>query len=70
MAKRTGLTTLLDLARKICQIIVTFGPVLRSAIPTNQRVYLDALNQACSDFVLNVDPPATLIDDPNDTLST
>lgn len=54
---RTGITTIKLLLKKICDLLVKYGPVIKSLIPEPQHVYVDALMQACVDFQDNVDNP-------------
>lgn len=54
---RTGIPTIINLCKKICQLIVKYDGVVRTFLPSNKIAYWDALNQACKDFVLNVSHP-------------
>lgn len=63
MARRTGLRTLTQLVVKMCQIFATFSTVLYAVVPADKHVYLDALDQACSDFNANVNTPQILGDE-------
>lgn len=63
MSKRTGLRTIHNLARHLCRIFATLSIPLYAVVPNDKHVYLDALNQACSDFVLNVNPSDILNDE-------
>lgn len=56
MARKLGIRTIHDLARKLCGLFIAFTPVARPLLPAGKEVYWDALSQACSDFVLNIDP--------------
>ncbi len=49
MAKRTGVSTLMNLAKHMCRAIVFFTPVIRLAYPGNVLLMaaLDAANAAC-----------------------
>jgi hypothetical protein len=63
MATRTGLRTIYTLLRKVCQIIAKFTPALSAILSPTQMVYLNAVNQACHDFILNVNVPQILGDE-------
>lgn len=54
---RTGITSLKKLAKKTCKLLTLFIPLIKANIPPAQHVYVDALNQACADFVQFVDNP-------------
>lgn len=54
---RTGLTTIRLLLRKVCELLLTYDAVIREVLPENQWVYVDALQQACNDFMLNTTNP-------------
>jgi len=54
---RTGITSVKILLRKICSILTAFKPVMYAVLPEAQHVYVDALEQACNDFILNVSNP-------------
>lgn len=56
MAKKLGIRALHELFRKACQLFALFTPIAYPLLPENKKVYWDAANQACSDFVLNIDP--------------
>lgn len=56
MAQRTGLRTLHRLLRHVCRLFATFSIPLYAVVPADKHVYLDAVRQACDDFVLNVNP--------------
>lgn len=54
---RTGIPTILQLLRQICRLLTQYGTIIRSVVPTDKIVYVDALEKACHDFVLNVNHP-------------
>jgi len=54
---RTGITSIKLLLRRVCNILVAFKPVMYAVLPTEQHVYIDALEQACNDFILQVSNP-------------
>lgn len=54
---RTGLTTIRLLLRKICDLLTTYDQVIKSVLPAPQHVYVDALKQACEDFLENTTNP-------------
>lgn len=49
MAKRTGVPTLIKVAERMCQLIVTYSPVIQSLYPANTALQaaLAAANAAC-----------------------
>lgn len=51
--RRTGLTTLKNLAQKSCILIARFSPLIRRVYPDATALHLamDALNLACGEFV-------------------
>lgn len=55
--KRTGVPTLLVLARNTCRLLALFTPTIKAHLEVSRHVYVDALNQACADFVDNIDHP-------------
>ena len=63
MAKKYGIRTIYQLAQKICQLIVLFAPVIEKVVPADKKIYVDALNTACADFVLNIDVEAIYADE-------
>ena len=54
---RTGLTTIRFLLEKVCKLLVTYDRVIKEVLPAPQHVYVDALLQACRDFIDNTDNP-------------
>jgi len=54
---RTGITTIKLLLEKICSLLVKYEEVINLVVPPAQHVYVEALSQACKDFILNVDNP-------------
>lgn len=54
---RTGLTTIRLFTQKICTLIVRYDRVIKTILPPDQHVYVDALNKACSDFIEFTDNP-------------
>jgi len=54
---RTGITTIMLLLRKICEVIVSYKHIMLQILPEPQHVYVEALEQACNDFILNVSNP-------------
>lgn len=54
---RTGITTVKKLLRKICDILITYNTVIKSVTPANKHIYIDALMQACEDFITEVPNP-------------
>jgi len=69
MARRTGLRVLWNTVRKICQIFARWAPLIYQVVPSQYHVYLDALSQACDDFVANVPVPSILGDEDAPPLS-
>ena len=63
MAQRTGLRTLHALIKKACQLFADYGFILYQIVPADKHVYLNALSQACTDFVVNVDVETILGDE-------
>lgn len=55
--KRTGLTTIRDVAFKLCNLIGKFDPLIRRIYPNNTALHtaLDAVNVACSALVEEAD---------------
>lgn len=66
MAQKLGIRAIHKLAKKLCLLFATFTPVAKAIIPQDKHVYWDALNQACSDFVLNIDPAIYYNDEVHD----
>lgn len=56
MARKLGIRTIHELLYRVCQLFTKFTPVARPLLPENKKVYWDACAQACSDFVLNIEP--------------
>lgn len=54
---RTGLTTIRLLLSRVCRLLVTYEQTIYAVLPPEQHVYIQALNQACNDFLLNTDNP-------------
>jgi hypothetical protein len=54
---RTGIPTILRLLNKICQLMLRYDTVVRTFLTEGQITYWEALQQACDDFVLNIDHP-------------
>lgn len=50
MARRTGIPTLMMIARRMCDLIVRFTPVIQDLYPTNAALLaaLAAANAACA----------------------
>jgi len=50
MAKRTGVPSLMEVARRLCLLIVKFTPVITATYPTNTTLHaaLAAANAACN----------------------
>jgi hypothetical protein len=63
MATRTGLRTLYQLVRKMCQVFARWSPLIYQVVPSNKHAYLDALSLACDEFVANVPVPSILGDE-------
>lgn len=63
MATRTGLRTLYNLVKKVCQIFGRWSALIYQVVPADKHVYLDALSAACDDFVSNVPVPSILGDE-------
>ena len=53
MARRTGLTTIKDLANKLCRLTASFTPIIKRAYPNNDALHLalDTANAACAVLV-------------------
>ena len=49
MAKRTGVPTMLQVAKRLCELIVKFGPLIGTLYPSNTALQaaLAAANAAC-----------------------
>jgi len=54
---RTGITTIKLLLEKVCSLLVKYEEIINLVVPPAQHVYVEALSQACKDFILNVDNP-------------
>lgn len=54
---RTGVTTIKFLLRKVCDLLLRYGDVIRGFTPTDKHVYIAALMQACEDFQTNIPNP-------------
>lgn len=50
MASRTGVPTLIQVANRMCKLIVQFGPIMQRAYPSNSALQaaLAAAMAACS----------------------
>jgi len=55
--RKRGLPTIHALLKTICRLLTTYMVVIKAILPPEQHVYVDALEQACNDFVLNVSNP-------------
>lgn len=55
--RKRGLPAIHRLLRKMCQLLLDFKPIILAILPEEQHVYVNALEQACNDFVLNVSNP-------------
>lgn len=54
---RTGLTTIRKILTKVCQLLLTYRETIAHVLPPEQIVYVDALEQACNNFLANTDNP-------------
>jgi len=54
---RTGITTIMGLLRRVCAVLVAFKHIMLQILPEGQHIYVEALEQACNDFILNVSNP-------------
>jgi hypothetical protein len=54
---RNGITTIKRLLRAICVVLTKYEALIKTIIPDDQHVYVDALKKACDDFILNVTNP-------------
>lgn len=56
MAKRTGVTTIHIVARRLCQLLTKYGPVIKLLYPSNTALAaaLDAASAACQTLVEEV----------------
>jgi len=56
-AKRTGLTSIRDLAQKLCRLVSVFTPIIRRVFPDSPELHiaLDAANAACAALVAEAD---------------
>lgn len=52
MAKRTGVPTMMQVARRLCDLIIKFSPIIAQAYPGNAALMaaLAAANAACSEL--------------------
>lgn len=57
MTRRTGLTTLEFLAKRMCKLIVAFTPIIRAIYGENLALMtaLESANAACSVLVEEID---------------
>lgn len=55
--RRTGLTTIRDLADKLCQLIGAFAPIIRRVYPDNEALHiaLDTALAACATLSAEAD---------------
>ena len=49
MTRRTGVPSLISVAREMCRLILVFSPIIRRAYPSNTALHvaLEAANAAC-----------------------
>lgn len=54
MAKRTGLPTIVKVAKRLCQLVAAFSPIIKKTYPTNTALHdaLDTVSAACSVLVV------------------
>jgi hypothetical protein len=57
MTQRTGLPTLLQIARRMCRLIAIFTPTIQSLYPGNQPLLaaLAAANAACNELSMEIE---------------
>jgi len=55
--RRTGLTTIRDLAFKLCRLIAAFTPIIKRVYPDSTALHtaLDTVNAACAVLVAEAD---------------
>jgi hypothetical protein len=54
---RTGIPTIKLLLERVCSLLVRYEDVIKLITPTEKYVYVEAIMQACKDFILNVPNP-------------
>lgn len=54
---RTGIDALRRLAQTACTLLARYNTIIKAILPADRHVYVDALNQACQDFLENVPDP-------------
>lgn len=57
MARRTGIPTILWTAKRLCDLVTRFTPIITQLYPTNTALQaaLAAANAACATLVLEAD---------------
>lgn len=57
MTRRTGVPSLISLAKRMCQLIVQFSPVIQKLYPENAALHaaLAAANAACAALHLELE---------------
>lgn len=48
---RTGLTSIRLFLTQVCRLLTQYNTVIKGVLPPEQHVYVDALLQACNDFM-------------------
>jgi hypothetical protein len=57
MAQRTGVPTMLEVAKRLCSLIVKFSPLISSLYPSNTALQaaLAAANAACGTLAIELE---------------
>jgi len=55
--RRTGADTFRKLLFAVCGLLAVWGPTMKQFLPEDRHVYIDAVNQACSDALANIPNP-------------
>lgn len=58
MVQRTAIPSVRALLTKVCQLLALYGVVMRAVVPVEKHIYIDALMQACEDFINNIPHPS------------
>jgi len=57
MAKRTGVPTMLKVAKRLCQLVASYGSIITALYPTNVALAaaLAAANAACGELATELE---------------